>query len=157
MSDSLDISDAIHEQEHIEEIQETQVSENDVPENTEQVEESVQDSIQDAYANPNAPAVPPVDGSESVPGFNLVQATGLTDTSIPAVTKTELPSYVTASPIEKPTSPTLPPMERFGSPSPPPPPKDSKDVFDPLSEVPRSKIFAQRMDVHGFYLLSISI
>lgn len=112
----------------------------------------------DAYADPSVslPLTPALSqdsnatasGLDPVPGFQLVEAKGLTDTSAPDIPKSVLPERATASPIVKPPTSPMPSMDRFGSPSkpPPPPPKSQEDLMNPLSDMPKSKRFSQRMD-----------
>ena len=114
------------------------------------LEEPVEDSVVDAYADPTSPisAQPsPVNPTDPVPGFQVVQATGLTDTSPPAIVKSRLPESATPSPIVPSISPPLPPMDRFGSPPPPPPKSPASPINDPLADMPQSKVFARRLDV----------
>jgi hypothetical protein len=130
--DSVDIAD---------QKEETQAEKKTEPSQEEEV---------DDYSSPTAQIPPPIvtDGIDAVPGFNVVKATGLTDTSAPVIPKSQLPEAVTPSPIvAKSNSMDLSPtLERFGSPPLPSPTKNVTDAFDPISETPKSKIFAQRMD-----------
>jgi hypothetical protein len=92
-----------------------------------------------------------------VEGFQLVQATGLTDTSTPAPKGSSIPEFATPTPLmdfklptAKGSAPTssdsLPP-----TPAPVPPPTS----YNPLMDESKSKQFTARTDVCIFYLISV--
>jgi hypothetical protein len=80
-----------------------------------------------------------------VQGFQLVQATGLTDTSTPAPKGSEIPNFATATPI--PATPLPSQVSKPVSNQPLPAPAPEQRQLNPLEDYSKSKQFAQRTDV----------
>ncbi|KAJ3364577.1 hypothetical protein HDU91_002516 [Kappamyces sp. JEL0680] len=87
-----------------------------------------------------APPLPA--GSTPVDGFQLVQATGLTDTSTPSPKGSSIPSFATATPIPDIPMPVRAPL---GAPL-PPIPAPAPAASNPLSDESKSKQFTARTD-----------
>ena len=87
---------------------------------------------------PAQPATLPK-GSAPVDGFQLVQATGLTDTSTSAPKGSEIPSFATPTPIPSLKATPAPVLEA------PPVPQASADN-NPLMDGSKSQVFRERSD-----------
>ncbi|KAJ3305429.1 hypothetical protein HDV03_001523 [Kappamyces sp. JEL0829] len=96
-------------------------------------------------------AAPLPAGSTPVDGFQLVQATGLTDTSTPSPKGSSIPSFATATPIPDIPMPVRAPL---GAPL-PPIPAPAPAASNPLSDESKSKQFTARTDV-SMFLLTLS-
>ncbi|KAI8930277.1 Arfaptin-like domain-containing protein [Entophlyctis helioformis] len=87
---------------------------------------------------------------DPVQGFQLVQATGLTDTSTPAPKGSSLPTFATPSPASLANVPQPPRTDLGFRPSAPPsispPPAELSEAYNPLSDNSKSKQFNQRVD-----------
>jgi hypothetical protein len=102
------------------------------------------EEFRDAYNDPDvALPTPPVE-KDGVPGFNLVKASGISDTSSPTVSQSDLPDHATPSPIVPAKGLPVPPREIFGSPDGPPSPPVTDS--DPTITESKSKGFNKRMD-----------
>jgi len=108
----------------------------------EPVTEKVQEPVQ---SQPQQPVQNQVKSGQ-VQGFQLVQATGLTDTSTPAPKGSEIPHFATATPIPATPMPSdvaknvLPPTEA------PLPFSEPKQFSNPLTDNSKSKQFTARTD-----------
>lgn len=112
-------------------------------------------------AQANVPPVPaqqqqlPPGTSGPVEGFQLVQATGLTDTSTPAPKGSAIPSFATPTPLADFNMPSageaggLRSPAGFSSSLPPvpPPAAAAAESYNPLQEESKSKQFTARTDV----------
>ena len=119
-----------------------------------------------AQAN-NVPPVPaqqqqlPPGTSGPVEGFQLVQATGLTDTSTPAPKGSAIPSFATPTPLADFNMPSAAtagglrsPAGFSSSPPPvPPPAAAAAESYNPLQEESKSKQFTARTDVSALVRL----
>jgi hypothetical protein len=90
---------------------------------------------------------PPKKPASSVQGFQLVQATGLTDTSTPAPKGSDIPSFATATPIPHTPLPSEIVQSQSALPTPAPAPERQ---LNPLEDNSKSKQFTQRTDVLFF-------
>ncbi|KAJ8329548.1 hypothetical protein BDV3_001357 [Batrachochytrium dendrobatidis] len=90
----------------------------------------------------------PTSSHDSVQGFQLVQATGLTDTCTPSPKGSSLPTFATASPACTAPIPTAPHVDMGARPSlpitTPTPPEPER--YNPLLDNSKSKQFNQRLD-----------
>lgn len=91
----------------------------------------------------------------SVAGFQLVQATGLTDTSTPAPTGSDIPTFATATPIPSTGMPHELALKRNAAPLLPPVPEPTSLTNNPLNDGSKSKQFNARTDVS--YIINSSI
>lgn len=116
----------------------------------------------DAQGNP----LPPPIGSGHVDGFQLVQATGLTDTSTQAPRGSAIPSFATPTPLSNIQMPTTNSTFAPGQTSAPLPPVPAAAPapadYNPLHDESKSKQFTARTDViirflYFFLTLSLSI
>jgi len=89
-------------------------------------------------------SLPP--GSTPVEGFQLVQATGLTDTSTPAPKGSDIPSFATATPIPEIPLPSKVPVQPPTLPPMPAAPAPPANTYNPLSDESKSKQFTARTD-----------
>lgn len=119
----------------------------------ESVDVNDREEFKDAYNDPDVPLPTPPVEKDGVPGFNLVKASGISDTSAPSVSKSDLPDHATPSPIVSAKELPLPPKEIFGTPVMPPSPAVSNS--DPTIQESKSKVFNKRMDVSTLDLIII--
>ena len=120
----------------------------------ESVDVNDREEFKDEYNDPNVSLPTPPTEKEGVAGFNLIKASGFTDTSSPTVSKSDLPDHATPSPIVTAKSLPLPPKEIFGSPEMPQSPMVAHN--DPTVPESKSKVFTKRMDV-SLEILNCSI
>jgi hypothetical protein len=93
-----------------------------------------------------APVEDEIPGATKVEGFQLVQATGLTDTSTPAPTGSGIPQYATAAPVPSvPLPHTQVPSHSLHAPL-PVPSGISRTESNPLDDNSKAKQFTARTD-----------
>jgi hypothetical protein len=85
--------------------------------------------------------------SGQVQGFQLVQATGLTDTSTPAPKGSEIPHFATATPIPPTPLPSDIAKNALPQSEVPLPMTEPKQFSNPLTDNSKSKQFTARTDV----------
>ena len=115
------------------------------------VQDDFKDGYKDGYNDPDIPLPTPPVEKEGVPGFNLIKASGLCDTSSPSIVKSDLPDHATPSPIVSAKSLPLPPVDVFGTPELPSSPINIQN--DPTDPDSKSKVFTNRMDVNYIILM----
>lgn len=110
------------------------------------------ESIKDAAPSASAPSTSAPSASAPVEGFQLVQATGLTDTSTPAPIGSDIPSFATATPLQVGELPEHV-SNGDGYRQPIPKPGPSREDSNPLMDDSKSKQFTARTDVRSLFNL----
>jgi hypothetical protein len=119
---------------------------------TEEVPHEVKypEDVEDPNTNPMPENLSPSTENESVtgglvPGFQMVKAKGMADTSTPEPTGSAIPNFATATPMAKTQLPQNR-AKRYSMPLQPPVPLSSNNFSNPLDEYSKSKQFAERTD-----------